>query len=400
MTLNSLLQRLYLATQNGMKLGLGNIKKLNELLNDPIGSYSTIHIAGTNGKGSVSTKLAKASELSGKKTGLYTSPHISSFTERIQIDGRPISHEKLALYLRQLFDLIDRHKIPATFFEISTALAFKYFADEGCEMAVFEAGMGGRWDATNIITPRFCVITSISLDHTEYLGPTLEMITYEKAGIIKKNCPVIIGPKVSKQWIEQHSSEVYQVSGEYGNYQAENNAIAGKAMDLMGISPDIRTEALKAMPPCRMEKHQYNHIPVILDVGHNEDGLAYLFKGLKQEYPDHRILCVYGLSKNKDIKQCLSIINRYASSHYLVEAVNGRGLPVNELKENCLSLGVNSAEIFVYEGIEPSVRQALADCRKNDLLLICGTFFIMASAKKALGAALIEDPCDLNEKVK
>ena len=180
----------------GMKLGLKNMETLNAMLGTPTQHFKCIHVAGTNGKGSVVYKIAKSLEKEGLRVGLYTSPHISSFRERIQINGQLIDESSVVAGLSRIFEEIDKSKIPATFFEITTALALKYFADQKVDYVVLETGLGGRLDATNIVTPVLSIITSISLEHTEYLGSTLEAIAKEKGGIIKPYVPIFIGPRV------------------------------------------------------------------------------------------------------------------------------------------------------------------------------------------------------------
>ena len=166
----------------GIKLGLQNVERLQEILHYPDRSFTSIHVAGTNGKGSVCIKVARALEKAGYRTGLYTSPHISSFRERIRINGKMITEEAVESILPPLFKVIEEAGIPATFFEITTFLAFLYFAREKVDFAVLETGLGGRLDATNIVSPCLSVITSISLDHTEILGGSCEEIAHEKGG--------------------------------------------------------------------------------------------------------------------------------------------------------------------------------------------------------------------------
>lgn len=203
-----LLKKLFAVNlHGGIKLGLKNIQQLNQLLGNPIAQFKSIHVAGTNGKGSVVTKIAKGLEEEGFRVGLYTSPHISCFRERIKINGRMIDEASVTSILERIFNVIEQEKIAATFFEITTALAFLYFAKQRVDFAVLETGLGGRLDATNIVTPLLSIITSISLEHVEQLGETIDAIASEKAGIIKPNIPVLIGPCVPVGIIEKFADE-------------------------------------------------------------------------------------------------------------------------------------------------------------------------------------------------
>ncbi|HLF14725.1 MAG TPA: Mur ligase family protein, partial [Bacteroidota bacterium] len=176
---------------SGIKAGLGNIRVLLLYLGRPERSFPSIHVAGTNGKGSTSAMIAAALTAAGFRTGLYTSPHLIDFTERIRIDGKKIPLRRVSAYTRRLRRTIRAAK--ATFFEATTAIAFQYFADEGVDVAVIETGLGGRWDSTNVVTPLVSVITSIGMEHREYLGNTLRKIAFEKAGIIKRGVPCVVG---------------------------------------------------------------------------------------------------------------------------------------------------------------------------------------------------------------
>ena len=182
---------LYSLQRFGIKLGLQNIEKLLKLFQNPEKDFISVHIAGTNGKGSTSSFIASILKASGYKVGLYTSPHLVDFTERIRVDGIPISREKVVEYVKSLQNEIDLLK--ATFFEVTTAIAFKHFADEKVDFAVIEVGLGGRLDSTNIILPAVSVITTVSYDHMNILGDTIEEIAFEKAGIIKEGIPCITG---------------------------------------------------------------------------------------------------------------------------------------------------------------------------------------------------------------
>lgn len=387
------LERLYAISQNGMKFGLENIQKLDALLGHPSRAFPIVHIAGSNGKGSVSTKIAKAFQASGKKVGLYTSPHIATFRERIRIQGEMISEEETANLLEEIFTLIDRTHIPATFFEVATLLAFLAFARNPVDIAVLEVGLGGRLDATNIVSPTLSVITSISLDHTDLLGTTLDKIACEKAGIIKTGIPILAGPRTPRNPIEEiaeaNKSPYFRVEGTFPSYEEENRAVAKRAMELLKLSPQAIHEALPALPPCRMEEVKPG---IILDVGHNPDGLEQLFRSLRHKYPKHSFRVVCGLSKNKDLAACMAILKQNADFIHLTEAPSGRAAKASDLSH---FLGQHFSQDI---SIKSSIHQAISSLQGNQLLVICGTFFIMADAREALGICDPRDPCPVSEK--
>lgn len=381
---------------DGIKLGLKNIEALHALLNFPANNFKTIHVAGTNGKGSVSTKIAKALEASGLKVGLYTSPHISCFRERIQINGEMISEYELVNHLDKLFTLRDLHKIPCTFFELATMLAFSYFEDSKVDIAIIETGLGGRLDATNIITPILSIITSISLDHTEVLGETIEKITKEKAGIIKRHVPVIIGPNVPFKLLEsaaaEHNSPLVQVLGNFTHFEDENNALAKAALEYLNIPEQYILQGLKTKPICRMETFNYQGKTIVLDVAHNPDGLTRLFSGLKEIYPDKPLRIIFGLSQNKDLEACLKIIKNAGEHFHLCSARNGRGASVETLSS---LFHADKTKISCHESVEDAICKAL---NYNDIIIICGTFFIMSDARCELKKIEPRDAQDMNEK--
>lgn len=388
----------------GVKLGLQNVQRLQQLLHFPDRAFKTIHVAGTNGKGSVSTKIASAFEQAGYRVGLYTSPHISSFRERIRINGSMISEEDVESLLISLFQLTESEQISATFFELTTFLAFLYFAQEKVEIAVLETGLGGRLDATNVVHPCLSVITSISLDHVDILGSTRESIAVEKGGIIKEKVPVIIGPHVPFAPIQalalEKQSRCIQVKQVSPLFEEENRLIAHAALNELASSFSLSQSAiekgLEAKQSCRFEVFPG---PVILDVAHNPDGLQHLFQMLDHHYPNQSIRFLFGLSKNKDLMGCLKLIAEYGSFFHLVEARNGRGASTGDLSIYLQNLSVDTSRIFIHNSISKGVFQAKEEAFKNgEILVICGSFFIMSEARQTLG---LQEPCDridLNER--
>jgi dihydrofolate synthase/folylpolyglutamate synthase len=389
MNYNAALKHLF-SINNGMKLGTSTMGELLKDLGHPEKTFRSIHIAGTNGKGSVSTKIAKALSLAGCKTGLYTSPHISSFRERIQINGEFISEDQVASHLQEILKLA----VQPTFFETTTLLAFLHFANEKVDYAVIETGIGGRKDATNTLTPELSIITSIGFDHMEILGDTLEKIAFEKAGIIKEGIPVFIGPNVPKKEIETvatpNKAPLTQVSGSFSTFDEENNAIAKAALDHLGIDKSSIQTGCLARPPCRIEVVNKD-FPIILDVAHNPDGLRALFKSLEHLYPHQKFACIAGFSDSKDIDGCLEILSQNASYIYLVQAKH-RGTPTAILAKKLNALK------FIHYSMALSIQKVL---EKNiGPLLICGTFFIMNEVRKTLGLQFPQDPEELNERVR
>ncbi len=401
MNYEKLLHKLYQVNLfGGVKLGLSNSQALDRALNHPSKGTRFIHVAGTNGKGSVCTKIAKGLECAGFRTGLYTSPHISSFRERIRINGTMISETAVETGLQLLFELAEKQQLTPTFFEYATLLALNYFQEEQLDFAVLETGLGGRLDATNIIQPEVSIITSISLEHTEILGNSIEAITREKGGIIKQGVPVIIGPRVPYQIIKEIANPLeaplIHVQGVYETFEQENNAIANTALCYLKITEEAIKEGLKALPPCRMEiLNRENNKTLIFDVAHNPDGFLHLFKAIQKKYPHNKPCILFGLSKTKDITHCLSLLKENGSAFYPVEAANGRGLPVPELKTQMLNIKIPSSKIFCFPSIQESMQHALDH---YDLLLICGTFFIMGETRKNSGIVEPSDAFDMNEK--
>jgi dihydrofolate synthase/folylpolyglutamate synthase len=402
-----LIQRLFNVNLfGGVKLGLQNMQRLQQLLQYPDRSFHSVHVAGTNGKGSVSTKIATAFQLAGYKVGLFTSPHISSFRERIRVNGHMISEEAVETLLDFLFKIVETEQLPATFFEITTCLAFLYFAQEQVDIAVLETGLGGRLDATNVVHPCLSVITSISLDHTEVLGATREAIALEKAGIIKEKVPVIIGPHVPLAPIQaiasQKQSPWIQVKQTSPLFEEENRLIARTALNYLSsrfhLSPQAIEQGLEGKQPCRFEILPSTP-PVILDVAHNPDGLQHLFQMIQHHYPGRSLRLLFGLSKSKDVKGCLQLITQYGTHFHLVEAANGRGIPVGNLYRALQEFSIEASYLFAHESIAMGVKQAQQEALKHEqILVICGSFFIMAQARQALGFVEPYDVIDLNER--
>lgn len=413
---------------NAKNEGLENMAKLHQCVGSPMDNngISIVHIAGSNGKGSTALKVAHTLKLSNYRVGLFTSPHISSFRERIQINEAPVSEEQIQRCLGEVFDICDSRNIPATFFEVVTAIAFKIFAQEKVDVAVLETGLGGRLDATNVIKqPALSVITSIGMEHTNILGDTVELIAAEKGGIIKPHCPVLVGPNVPLDVlrycaITQHASVLYECDDLLGeepkrgsasvDYDLENSRIATAALSLLKktwgkdetgreISTQQISEGVKVRPKCRFEVMDIansltSNVPVkvVLDVAHNPQAILCLIAKLRSNYSSSQLRIVFGMSADKDLKSCSDILLKNTSNPkkiHLVESINPRAASIaSMLKANPKLHKCNHNE----PSIQLQVREALELAAANkEVLVICGSFFIMSDARKELG---IEEPRD------
>lgn len=384
------LSRLYsISVQKGMKLGLDSSLQLSKGLGRPQMCYPCIHIAGTNGKGSVAAKIAKGLESQYSRVGLFTSPHISSFRERISINGEMITEEDVVSHLDKIFALTEKMGIPATFFELTTLLAFQYFARQQVKIAVIETGLGGRLDATNIVSPLLTVITSISLEHTDFLGGTLEEIAKEKAGIIKPTIPIILGPSAYCVPVPKNTPCI-KIPELEKNVEEENRAIAKAALEYLHVPEKAIKKALTTRLPCRGEIFDEGGKDVMMDVAHNPDALSKLFRWIN--LPSNRLSVICGLSQEKDIPSCLKVISLHADHIHLVTSPNGRCAKPENLSDILSQQGFPSSRVTVHHSIKESVNQALSLSQKNkQKVLICGSFYIMSEARQALK---IEEPCD------
>lgn len=367
----------------GMKRGLENMLRMDEALKYPSRSFQSIHIAGTNGKGSVSTKMARCISSTGLKVGLYTSPHLCNYCERIEINGKRISEERADELLLEIFKIADALEIPVTFFEATTLLAFYYFSLERVDIAVFEVGMGGRWDATNIIRPLLSIITSIDYDHTQYLGSTLEEIAVEKGGIIKIGVPVIVGPKAHCPKLQEiadlQKCSYILVEGEYEHYEEENRAIAKKALSYLPFTLP-HDEGLKETPFGRFSLiHQ--DPPIILDVGHNPAALKAFLTRTQKAFPGKGVRALVAFSSDKDTSSLLQILAQEVAFIHLSEAPTSRAESVTALEKKlhtisftCYSMEKNLSKAFLEAKYQASLH--------SHILVVTGTFFMMETILK------------------
>ena len=302
-----------------INLGLERISAVLDLLGNPQDKLKCIHVAGTNGKGSVCAIIASILTEAGMKTGLYTSPHIFEYTEIIKINGCEISQDDFAKYIFEICEIADKNVIHLTEFEILTAVMFKYFSDNNVEVVVLETGLGGRFDATNVIKSNLCsIITHIDLEHTDRLGNTRSKIAFEKAGIIKPDCPVLTceGYEEIKDRADECNSLFVMVApyedtanlSLKGTCQQENLSLALAAVRLLfpKIPQSVIQDGIKSVKhPCRFQVCDNN---LIIDASHNPNGAMALRESLDFYYPDKKRCFVFGCLKNKDYKKMMEIL--------------------------------------------------------------------------------------------
>lgn len=379
MTFQSLIHELFSKRKRSTPKDQQQVMSVMQSLGHPEHTYPTVHIAGTNGKGSVATKIAKTLEYAGYRVGLFTSPHIQHFGERIQINGIEIADEDVERLLPPLFKKFPDY----CFFDYATFLAFQYFSEKNVDIAVIEAGIGGLLDTTNVIEPLVSVITSVAFDHLELLGSTLDEIAFQKAGIIKPGVPIVIGPKARFMPIYDQAKRVQspliEVPLQSGDYDTENQAIAKAALEQLAhffpISESALEKGVLAKPPCRFERHGR----FVLDVAHNVEGLESLLKAWGINYPDQKFVAVMGLSSDKDLGTCLHMMAERAEHLYLVSADSKRAAPLERLEEI-----LHARRISRFTAC-PSIEQAISHALASDHdILVCGSFYIMKQAREQI----------------
>lgn len=357
-----------------INLGLERISAVLDLLGNPQDKLKCIHVAGTNGKGSVCAIIASILTEAGMKTGLYTSPHIFEYTERIKINGCEISQDDFAKYIFEICEIADKNDIHLTEFEILTAVMFKYFSDNNVEVVVLETGLGGRFDATNVIKRNLCsIITHIDLDHTDRLGNTRSKIAFEKAGIIKPDCPVLTceGYEEIKDRADECNSLFVMVApyedtanlSLKGTCQQENLSLALAAVRLLfpKIPQSVIQDGIKYVKhPCRFQVCDNN---LIIDASHNPNGAMALRESLDFYYPDKKRCFVFGCLKNKDYKKMMEILFEKRDEIYFYHFNNKNSCTVNELQEVCEF---------------PSKQfTSLEELPDDYLKIVCGSFYML-----------------------
>ncbi len=409
---------------DAIKKGLDNIIHLCESLENPHHKFKCIHVAGTNGKGSVSHMLAAILQSAGYKTGLYTSPHLVDFRERIKVDGLMIPHDYVVNFVERITPQLK--EIHPSFFEITVAMAFDLFALQNVEVAVIETGLGGRLDSTNIIHPVLSVITNISYDHTDLLGDTLALIASEKAGIIKQNTPVVIGevlPETKDVFIQksqQESAPIFfaEVSWLYRSHQLDNNSLNitiqntdtgienEYLLDLKGtyqihnlITVLESIQQLKTLGWNITDEHvlyglcnttrltglkgrwdiiQHNPM-IVIDVGHNAHGIKEVLNQIKNTV-FNKLHIVTGMVKDKDINSVLQLMPHNAL-YYFTKAQIPRALNETLLLETAKGYNLKGKSFVT---IDSAIKSAIENADKDDLIVICGSVFVAGEAYQYL----------------
>jgi len=408
----------------GINLGLERIKMLLDLLGNPHNQIKTIHVAGTNGKGSTSALIAGVLQKAGLKVGVYTSPHLHSYSERIRINGKNIEDQDFALAMARVKEVVPQvlqvtGENP-TEFEILTALALSYFAEKKVDLAIMEVGMGGRLDSTNVITPLVSVITSISKDHSNYLGPTLEDVAQEKAGIIKAKVPVIsalqernveeILLKKAKEMacpsyfikdyqVEQKSfssqGQVFQLitdKNQYsnleisllGDHQMENATVAVKVIELLQslgyqISSNHIREGLKAVQwPGRLEYHRLQK-QFLFDGAHNPEGAEVLAKALPKFFSYNKLIYVLGVLEDKDKKDIIKHLGPLGGMFIITRPPNERAGDWESLME---LLRPYDKEIVIEEDYKKALDFAFSTAGEDDLICITGSLYLLGECRQ------------------
>ncbi|CEK36841.1 bifunctional folylpolyglutamate synthase/dihydrofolate synthase [Paraclostridium sordellii] len=409
----------------GMRLGLENIKKLLELLGNPQNNLKIIHVAGTNGKGSTCSFISTILKQSGYKVGLYTSPFLETFTERIRVNGENIPENEVGNIVNIIKEKIeimvkDGHDYP-TEFEIVTAMAFYYFNKERVDFVALEVGLGGRYDATNVIEkPIATVITSISLDHVGILGDTLDKIAFEKGGIIKENCDVIVYPqkneasKVLKEICNEKNAKYIECDFKYitlkesninfqkfdciinnkeykdlqinliGDHQVKNSVVALTTIELIKnkleiliSEEDLRKGLMETKWPGRIEKIKENPM-FIIDGAHNEEGAESLAKSIDKYFKGKNKILLIGMLEDKDINSVLDILIPRFNSVITTTPDNPRAIDAIKLKEKIEKYNI---EVICKEDINDAVKYVIENSKEEDVIISAGSLYMIGHVR-------------------
>lgn len=377
------------------KKDLTNTLKLASHLNHPENTFKTVHIGGTNGKGSTSSLIASVLQQAGYKVGLYTSPHLVDFRERIRINGEEISKEFVVDFIENNKSFLEANRL--SFFEMTVGMAFQYFSHQKVDVAIIEVGLGGRLDSTNIITPLLSVITNIGWDHMNLLGNTLEEIAFEKAGIIKENIPVVIGEftnetrKVFEKEAKLKNAPIYFAStiddipeldsDLKGNYQVHNKKTAYQALQLLknhfSIADDNVIKGFLNVEKNTGLKGRWTVLSekplIVADTAHNKNGLEIVMTQVRQQKFD-KLFMVFGVVNDKDIDSILPYLPKNAE--YFVAKPNvPRGLEAVILKDKLTANGFNAT---AFNSIPEAFQYAKKQATTNDMIYIGGSTFVVA----------------------
>jgi dihydrofolate synthase/folylpolyglutamate synthase len=412
-TASSIKEHLFSLNTRGIKYDLDRIRNAAELCGNPQNTYKSFHIAGTNGKGSVCACIESVVRTAGFCTGLYTSPHIIDFEERFIINGKPVTENDWLSVYNNLRSIID--KLELTFFEAATLMAFELFKRNKVEWAIFETGLGGRLDATNIIIPQVSVITGIAMDHTDYLGSTLKAIAHEKLGIVKRGIPLVfarnrdhaINTLAIRVCDEMHSTIIVCTPDEAqnvretpdgtiinwndsqytiplcGHHQVKNAVTALNALRCAGFTDyEIVYRGLQnAFIPGRFHVINYEGKKLLFDVGHNPDAASVLVDAIKSSFPDIPVVFIVGVMKDKDYPGIIAQLLPCASHVLFTKPDIGRAAEIFELLEAV-------PEIYREKcSVSDSVRNAFHTACKRGETVICitGSFYTVGEAYSAAG---------------
>lgn len=415
MTYKEALDYIHSVTWLGSRPGLSRIKKLCELIGNPQNSLSFIHVAGTNGKGSTTSMLSEILKSAGMKVGTFTSPYVFRFNERMAVNGEPIADDTLADIIEYIRPYADSMDDSPTEFELITAVGFEFFKRMNCDIVILEAGLGGRLDSTNIIpASKLSIITGIALDHTEILGDTTEKIAAEKAGIIKKGCPVLMGncDDVARAVINNKAQEMgspfnvvdysrisdlemslegstFKLSGYdeainislAGQYQPRNAAVAATAAEILGIDKTAILSGLaKAKWPARFEVLRRSPA-VIFDGSHNPEGIRATVDTVKKLFPG-KVNVLTGVMADKNYTVMAEAISEICDNVYCTKPDNPRALDAEKYAEcckgfECNAFGINNVETAVYTAYSDSVE-------RNVPLLVMGSLYLYSEFRNAL----------------
>ncbi len=399
-TLNWMFSQLPMYQRQGktaFKKDLSNTLILADYLNNPERNFKSIHIAGTNGKGSTSHLLASVLQEAGYKVGLYTSPHLKDFRERIRINGDVISKQFVTSFIKRNKVFLEVNSL--SFFEMTVGMAFEYFSREKVDIAVIEVGLGGRLDSTNIIIPEVSVITNIGLDHTQFLGDTLKAIAFEKGGVIKRNIPVVIGETQEETvsvfkdlanknnskivFADQEVTKVYE-SDLLGTYQSKNIKTVIQAIkELKPKGFKVTEQHLKAGLLNTVNNtgllgrwQIINEAPkVVCDTGHNREGLSYVMGQIQMYKENYKHLhIVLGVVNDKDLSSIVDLFPKEATYYFCKPNIQ-RGLNANALKR---IFAKHRLKGETYNSVKEAYMSALKESDLNDFIFIGGSTFVVA----------------------
>lgn len=418
---------LYSLRKTGIKLRLPHTQYILHHMEDPHMMFKSVHVGGTNGKGSVCAMISSVLTQAGYRVGLYTSPHLVEFTERIQVTEVDIPKEALAMMLTQMLPLINEMRSDESlgepsFFEVVTSLAFKYFAENSVDLAVVEVGLGGRLDSTNVLSPLVSIITNVQIDHTEILGDSIEEIALEKTGIIKEGVPLItaesderaltiirksceennaplyvIGDDVVYSVIDNNvSGQTFNLSGTIshknlktnllGRHQSVNAATAVCALDIINLSGldisenDIRSGLLSVDWPARFEVFDTKPT-MILDCAHNPSGAEKLVETLTDLYGSKKMIFVLGLSDYKDVNSILKILAPKISAAVTARSNHPQAVSASLLCEKLIKQGVNCKKA---SSVEDAIMLSKALVKEDDIIVFSGSIFFVGDVRKKI----------------